>query len=181
MKRRKKTKVRVLDKEVEDAIRQLVGEEVLPILKQLDHKKDVSEFKLADKLKMSINSLRNLIYKLDNYNLVSSKRKKDKRKGWYIYYWTLNSNKAKEIVISIKEKKLKKLREDLNKESNNVYFSCQNNDARMDISEAMEHQYKCPECGQLMQQEDASKIIKSFKKNILKLEEEIEDLKKLKK
>ena len=165
-----------VDYDVDSAIKDIIGDAALELINKLKGKKDVSEFKLADSMKMSINEVRNIIYKLDSHNLVSSIRKKDKKKGWYIYYWTFNPDKAIELVISVKQRKLNSLKEELKRESTIVYFICPNDDSKMDIETAMEHQYMCQECGQLMQQMDPVKRIKQIKKQIEVLESDLKIL-----
>jgi len=171
MKRCKSSKE--VEEETEKAIGALIGSEILPVIRELKNKKNVSEFKLAEKLKLEINDIRNLIYKLDSYGLVSSIRKKDKKKGWYIYYWTFDEAKAFNIVIMIKQRMLNKLKEELKYEEKKVFFVCPNKCTRIDIETAMENQYVCQECGSLMVQEDTAKRIKNIAKKIKNLENEL--------
>jgi transcription initiation factor TFIIE subunit alpha len=74
-----------------DLIEEIAGEGASLIVDILYKKKDVNEFAIAKKMDLTINQLRNILYKLSAQGLVSFIRKKDERKGWYIYYWTLNS------------------------------------------------------------------------------------------
>ena len=78
-------------------VSELVGEEVIPLVRELKNKKNVSEFKLAEKLKKEVNVARNMLYRLHEANLVTFTRKKDKVKGGYIYYWTLRTKRIKYI------------------------------------------------------------------------------------
>ncbi|MEW6063141.1 MAG: hypothetical protein AB1571_02110 [Nanoarchaeota archaeon] len=177
MKKRKISKE--LDKDIEKAISETIGNEVIPVVKVLKNKKDISEFKLAEKLKLEINDVRNIIYKLDSYGLVSSIRKKDKKKGWYIYYWTFNEGKALSIVIMIKQRELNRLREELKLEEKKIFFVCPNKCTRVDIETAMDYQYVCQECGNLMVQDDTVKRLKVIAKKITDLENELSKLKEL--
>ena len=76
---------------IEVLVTEIAGKDVLPLIELIRGKTDVSEFKIAEKLGKTVNEVRNMLYRLSDYNLVSFTRKKDKRKGWYIYFWTLNS------------------------------------------------------------------------------------------
>jgi len=71
---------------IEETVANTIGQDTVALVNALKNKKDVSEFKLADALKKDINETRNMLYKLYNENLVSSIKKKDKKKGWYVYY-----------------------------------------------------------------------------------------------
>ena len=77
-----------------DLVEEMAGEGTGRIVEILFKKKDVNEFLIAKKMELTINQVRNILYKLSADNLVSFIRKKDKRKGWYIYYWTLNTEKC---------------------------------------------------------------------------------------
>ena len=79
-------------------VEDIAGKQATEIVKLLIGKKDVNEFLIAKKLKLTINQTRNILYKLSDSGLVSFTRKKDKRKGWYIYFWTLNSLKSLELL-----------------------------------------------------------------------------------
>ena len=104
-------------------------------------------------------------------NLVSFIRKKDKKKGWYIYYWTFKPKMIKHIVTNLKKEKLSKLKDRISREKSNHFFICQNKCIRLDFEQAMNFEFKCPECGEIMNQEDN-------KENIILIEEEIKKIKK---
>ena len=101
---------------VDDVVTELVGEDVLPLVKILKTKKNVSEFKLASSIRKEINLTRNMLYRLYDHNLVSFMRKKDKKKGWYIYYWTFDLKRVKYLVDDLKKKRLERLQERLGRE-----------------------------------------------------------------
>ena len=63
-----------------------VGKQAEPLIDLLHGKKHINEFIIAKSLGVTINQARNMLYKLADYGLVSSIRKKDKRKGWYTYF-----------------------------------------------------------------------------------------------
>ena len=86
-----------------EVIKKIAGKNTEAIVPILIAKKNVNEFKIADKLKLTINQARNILYKLHAHDVVSFTRKKDKRKGWYIYFWTLDEVKALEALKKIKE------------------------------------------------------------------------------
>src|SRR3990167_11294927 len=98
----------------EDLVREICGPASIKILKLLEGKENVSEFVLAENLDMNINELRTYLYKLSENNLIYSTRKKDKQKGWYVYYWTLNLRHARDLVIKYKEGQLQELKSKLN-------------------------------------------------------------------
>lgn len=153
-KRKKKT---INSKIVMEVISHLVGDDVVDLVIELIAKDDYSEFKLAEKLNMDVNFARNMLYRLLEHNLVSFTRRKDKRKGWYIYYWTFNPNDVEKKRHSIIEKQLSDLDHSLNSEFNhNIFFMCENKCEKYDFDSAVEHEFKCQECGELLGQHDNS-------------------------
>ncbi len=158
------------NKIIEATIADVAGEDVLPIVHFLKNKKNISEFKIAEVIKKEINATRNMLYRLQEANLVSFIRKKDKKKGWYIYYWTFKPKMIKHIVISLKKEKLAKLKDRLKRERSSHFFICQNKCIRLDFDQAMNFEFKCPECGEIMNQEDNLE-------NIRVIEEEIKNIK----
>lgn len=164
---------KTLAKPIEDVVSQLIGEDVLPLVKVLKNKKNVSEFKLASAIRREINLTRNMLYRLYDQNLVSFNRKKDKKKGWYIYYWTFNLKRIKYLGGELKKKRLEKLQERLEREQTTQFFSCKNSCIRLSFEQATDFEYKCPECGELLNQEDNSKKIVEIKKEIELLQKEL--------
>ena len=146
--------MKLSNKIIETTVKEVAGEDVLPLVQYIKNKKNVSEFKIAEALKIEVNIIRNMLYKLYHANLVSFIRKKDKKKGWYIYYWTFNAKRIKFLMEDLKEKKLEKLKDRLEREKNNFFFVCTKKCMRVDFEQASDFGFKCPECGELLVQED---------------------------
>ncbi|MBS3167664.1 hypothetical protein J4216_00890 [Candidatus Woesearchaeota archaeon] len=163
-------KKNIKESSIQDALFEIGGELAYKLYKVLKGKENVDELIIADKLKISLNSLRNLIYKFDQYNLLSSTRKKDRKKGWYIYYFTLNQRYIEDLIVKLKDEKIKKLEKKLEREELHEFYKCVNKCIRMNIENAMETNFMCPECGSLLELEDQEK-------NIIKLKKSIEELK----
>ncbi len=166
--------MKINNKIIDSVIAEVAGEDVIPLVKYLKDKKNISEFKIADAIDREINETRNMLYRLFNFNLVSFIRKKDKKKGWYIYYWTFNLKRVKDLFWDLKKKKIINLRDRLKRENSTDFFTCDKKCMRLSFEQATDFDYKCPECGILMHQEDNKKIIEDIKKNIEGLEEELE-------
>jgi len=169
--------MKLTTKIIENVIMDVAGDDVLPLVKYLKTKKNVSEFKLAEAIKKEINATRNMLYRLYENNLVSFIRKKDKKKGWYIYYWTFNLKRVKDLIKIIKEKKLIKLNERVEREKSSNFFLCPNLCIRLNFEQATEFEFKCPECGTLMNQEENKEKINELEKEINELEKEVKKLK----
>jgi transcription initiation factor TFIIE subunit alpha len=153
-------------------VKELVSEEAIPIVEYLKGKTKISEFVISEELELEIHKTRFFLYKLLDHNIVSFIRKKDKIKGWYICYWDLNEDVINHLDQKIKDEKLDKLLERLKREEDNQFYLCRNACARMDFDRAMEFTFKCPECGEIMHQQDNTKTIDFLKERIKELEEQ---------
>ena len=102
--------MKLTPKEVEDLVANVVGRDSLNVLRLIKNKKNVSEFKIAENMKLNVNQIRNVLYRMNEHNLVTFTRKKDKKKGWYIYYWTFDEKQAKNLYVFLKRKRLDELK-----------------------------------------------------------------------
>ncbi len=163
-----------LDKnKIDEVVFRILREDGLELINQLKGKSHISEFDLATKLKKDIKIVRRMLYFLYNKNLVSFIRKKDKQKGWYIYYWTLELNSIKHEFIKQKKETLERLKATLKKEEGAVFYVCSDNCVRLDMDESLEYDFHCPECGNLLEQDDSQEKIQRLHKRIKSLGEEI--------
>ena len=162
----------ITKKLITDVVSEAVGEDALDLVFYLKVKKDISEFIIADDLKMEIHAIRNILYRLNNEHLVTYRRKKDREKGWYISYWTFNLPRVRELHEILKKRKISKFKERLTAEEKNKgnYFMCPNACVRMDFPTATEHDFKCSECGQILNQQDNTKTIHMLKSKIKELQ-----------
>src|SRR3989338_4262217 len=170
-------KVRLTPTKIEEVVRDACGDDVLPLVRKLGGKENISEFKLAEQLKEDIRKVRNVLYRLHGENLVDFTRKKDKKKGWYIYYWDFYLKRAFETALVHKEKRLEILRDLLKKEETGQYFSCPDNDVRLVFEQAIEHGFKCPECDKVLVQDNNARKVQRIIKTMGELEEEIKNAK----
>ena len=162
--------MRLSNKIINYVIKEVAGEIAIELVSYLKNKKNISEFKIADVLKKDIKEIRRTLYLLVNHNVVSSIRKKDKKKGWYIYYWTLNTDQIKYLFKNLKVKKVEKLKERLEREKSSLFFVCENKCIRLNFDQAIEFEFKCPECGLLMNQENNKEIIEGLENERILLE-----------
>jgi transcription initiation factor TFIIE subunit alpha len=167
--------MKITKKLKEETVSELVGEDVLPIMNHLIDKENISEFMIAEKLKYEVNHIRNILYRMFKHNIVTYHRKKDRIKGWYISYWTLNTKRIEDLVLIQKQKKIEQLKFKLDKEQANegLFFICPNLCVRVNFDQGTNLNFKCPECGSILTQQDNTKTIENMKRKVAELEEEI--------
>lgn len=158
---------------LKNIVSSIVGNSASGVVDILHDKKNVNEFIIAKKMNLTINQIRNILYKLSDEGLVSFVRKKDKKKGgWYTYYWTLNSGKS---LIKFRDKLLKhteQLSQQLALKKNGHYYHCKNCQIEHNEEQALNNNYTCLECGAVLE-------IKELSQEIIQLEKEISKIKNL--
>jgi len=165
-------------KTIDDAIIEISGLEGLDIYNILKNKENFNEFNIAEKLNLTINQIRNLMYKFEQYNLTTSTRKKDRKKGWYIYFYTLNEKQIENTVLQLKREKIKILQRQFDRENSHDFYYCSNKCIRLPIENAMEHNFTCTECGSLLIPEEKEKNIAKIKKLMDDVQKNLEELEK---
>ncbi|MCS7097541.1 MAG: transcription factor E [Candidatus Methanomethyliaceae archaeon] len=149
----------------------LLGEEAAKIMKILMEKNEVSDDELIQKTGMKLNNLRKVLYQLFDNQFISYRRVRDKDVGWYKYYWRINPT-AINVLLNLRKKKvLLKLKERLEYEMSNIFFSCsEHNKVKYTFEEAMELNFQCPECGKRLENVKNEYIIETLKIKIEEIE-----------
>jgi transcription initiation factor TFIIE subunit alpha len=147
------------NKILEEVTLELVGEEAIPIVFYIKDKKKVSEFKIAKHIKRDIHETRSILYRLFEQNIANFVRKKDRKKGWYVCYWDLTPEKIQHEYDKIKKKRIDNLNQRLEREKSNEFYMCNNACARVDFDKAFNLNFKCFECGELLNPIDNKRTI----------------------
>jgi transcription initiation factor TFIIE subunit alpha len=164
--------MRITNSKLYETVKEVVGEDTLKVVEFLKDKKNISDFKIAEKTNSDIHEIRNILYRLFNHNLVTYYRKKDRQKGWYISYWTFNKKRIKDLVKQLNLAKLTRYKERLLEEEKNRgnFFLCPNACIRVGFEKATDFEFRCPECGRILNQQDNEKTISFLKQRIKELD-----------
>lgn len=161
---------------IEALVNEIAGPHGVRLLKEMLYKENIGEIRLSELLKLGVNQIRSLLYKLHAYNLVYSTRKKDKDKGWYNYYWTFNFSHARDLLTIRKKKRLEKINEEL-KSSHIEVYECKNKCIALSLDKAMHHNFRCPECEQLLEHKDTKSYFEGLRKEVTQIETDLDILK----
>jgi len=143
----------------------VVGKPGEPIVNLLEGEKYVNEFIIAKKLDLTINQTRNILYKISDQGLVSSIRKKDKKKGWYTYFWKIEVLKSLEFLRDLLSKNLTQLRNQIKSRETKRFYVCERCNIEFNEENAMLHDFTCNECGEVFTVKNNEKVVREFKKN----------------
>lgn len=147
----------------------IAGKQAEDIVDLLDSNNYVNEFVISKKLDLTINQVRNILYKISDYGLVSSTRKKDKRKGWYIYFWKIEVLKALEFLKEELLKKIENIAHQINSRETKRFYVCSRCHIELNEENALLNNFTCSECGSVLALKDNTKLIKELRRTREKL------------
>jgi len=166
----------MLDKFLKEAVSTVVGKASEDIAELLNSKKHVNEFLVSKKMNITINQTRNLLYRLADKGLVSSIRKKDKRKGWYTYFWKIEILKNLIYLKELVEKRRGIIREQINNRETKQYYICERCNLEFDEAQALLMNFTCNECGGVFALEENSKLLKDLAKNLERYNKTLQEI-----
>ena len=116
---------------------------------------------LAEQSKIKLNIVRKILYILNANKLTTFRRVRDKRSGWFIYYWNETFDNLPEFLRGRVNDVIEKLDVRLKHEDENYFFLCNNGCAgRYIFIDALDMNFECPECqsGKLMEDRNKEKV-----------------------
>jgi len=144
------------------------GFDVLSTLIELG---EATDDEISRKLNLKLNTVRKILYKLYDARLVDYTREKEEDINWYTYTWKPTLDKLPWVVRKRAQEMLKKLKEQLIVEENNMFFYCPKCEIKYIFEEAMDCGFRCPHCGGALKEYDNSRDIEILKDQIRFLEE----------
>ena len=163
----------MLEKFLKEIMISIAGKQAEEIVNLLNGKKYVNEFIIAKKLNLTINQTRNILYKISDYGLVSFIRKKDKRKGWYTYFWKLEIMKCLEFLRTSLMKKMEQIHYQIKSRETKEFYVCERCHIEFTEENALLHNFTCPECGNLLLGKDNTGVIREYNRELEKLRKEL--------
>jgi transcription initiation factor TFIIE subunit alpha len=165
--------------QVEELINELIDRvagEVGIIIYSLRLKNEFTDDQLALELGIEINEIRRALFALYEIGLAEYKRRRDDETGWMEYYWRINYEKELEVLRKELEKMKSKLQEKLESETNTVYYICPNLCVKVSYDEAMDLNFECPRCGNMLEYLDCSEAVARAEEEIRRIDELLRNL-----
>jgi len=135
--------------------------------------KYVNEFLIAKKMELTINQIRNILYKISDHGLVSSTRKKDKKKGWYTYSWKIEIFKSLLFLRKNMIKKKSQIDNQINSRETRQFYVCERCNIEVNEENAMFYNFTCNECGDIFVLKNNEKFLRDLRRNLSKLNREL--------
>lgn len=160
----------MLKKFLEEIVVNIAGKQAEEMIDLLSTPKYINEFLVAKKLDITVNQVRNMFYKLSDYGMASHIRKKDKRKGWYTYFWKIEILKSLELLSSILKKNIIQINNQIKNREMKVFYICKRCSVEFNEENALLKNFTCDECGDIFVIKDNAKLLRELKKNLVKNE-----------
>jgi transcription initiation factor TFIIE subunit alpha len=156
-------------------VAEALGEEeavkLIGILKNLD---ETTDDQIANETGIRLNSVRKILYKLYDHSLVSLRRTRDPKTGWFIFHWKLQPDQLEGFILSQKRRVLEKLNIRLQYEKNHDFYYCYTPGCkRIPFEEAVELVFRCPTCGKPLMHYENNKILQVLTKKVEELRKEL--------
>jgi transcription initiation factor TFIIE subunit alpha len=171
--RQKAKKKRIDDPALKEIIMRVAGKNGYQVAEILLNKGELTDDVLAEKTSIRLNFVRRILYDLYENKVVNYRRARDEKSGWFIYYWHLEPEQAHEFMKNNKQILLQKLQDRLDQEKGVMFFECGNGCPKVPFDQAMENEFKCPQCGQQLDQFDNSRMIEMLEHQIHGLKQQL--------
>ncbi len=163
----------MLDNLLKEVVVIIAGKSAEPIADLLNSQKYANEFNIAKKLDITINQTRNILYKISDHGLVLSERKKDKKKGWYTYFWRFDVLKSLEFLKNLLNEKKSEILKEISAREKSVFYACKLCNLEYDENQALLMDFTCDECGELFETKDNSKLIKDLNNSLKRIDDKL--------
>jgi len=160
------------DPVLREILTRIAGERGYEVVKELVDE-ELTDDEVAKRVGMRVNLVRKILYDLYENRVVSYRRVRDEHSGWYIYYWRIEPERAREYFDNNKRLLLQKLEERLEAERSTMFFSCGNGDPKVSFELAAENDFKCPRCGGKLELYDNSSVITALERQIESLRQHL--------
>lgn len=156
-------------------VAQALGEEdAIKMIEILKSSEETTDDEIANKTTIRLNSVRKILYKLYDRSLVSLRRTRDPKTGWFIFHWRLQPDQLEGFILSRKRQVLEKLDVRLAYEKNHDFYYCYTAGCkRVPFEEAVELVFKCPTCGKPLMHYENERILIALSKKVEQLRKEL--------
>ena len=151
-------------------------EEALKLIEVLKNSSETTDDVIANKTGVRLNSVRKILYKLYDHSLVSLRRTRDPKTGWFIFHWKLQPDQLEGFILSQKRRVLEKLTLRLEYEKNHDFYYCRTPGCqKTPFEEAVELIFKCSTCNKPLNHYDNGETIKVLSEKVEQLRKELSE------
>jgi transcription initiation factor TFIIE subunit alpha len=149
-------------------------EEAVKLIESLKNSEETTDDEIANKTGIRLNAVRKILYKLYDHSLVSLRRTRDPKTGWFIFHWRLQPDQLEGFILSQKRRVLEKLNVRLEYEKNHDFYYCNTPGCkRIPFEEAVELVFHCSTCGKSLAHSANEKIVQQLSAKVEQLRKEM--------
>jgi transcription initiation factor TFIIE subunit alpha len=149
-------------------------EEAVKLIEILKNSDETTDDEIANKTGIRLNSVRKILYKLYDHSLVSLRRTRDPKTGWFIFHWKLQPDQLEGFILSQKRRVLEKLNIRLEYEKNHDFFYCHTPGCRrIPFEDAVELVFRCSTCGKPLMHYENDKMVQALTQKVEQLRKEM--------
>ncbi|MEM2130836.1 MAG: transcription factor [Candidatus Bathyarchaeia archaeon] len=149
-------------------------EDAVKLIEALKNSDETTDDEIASKTGIRLNSVRKILYKLYDHSLVSLRRTRDPKTGWFIFHWKLQPDQLEGFILSQKRRVLEKLSIRLEYEKNHDFYYCNTQGCkRIPFEEAVEQVFQCPTCGKPLMHYANERIVQQLTAKVEQLRKEL--------
>jgi transcription initiation factor TFIIE subunit alpha len=127
---------------------------------------------------LKITEIRSILNRLHYRGIACYNKTKNKNSGWYTYTWEIKQRRIIELILEQHSERLQKLEQKARFEKDREFFICDKNCEEVIFEIAAQYEFRCPECGKMMNPMDSKKKHRINQKKIKKLKKELAELQK---
>ncbi len=127
--------------------------------------------KIEKKTKLKVAEIRAVLNQLHQHGVVDYTREKNMENGWFTYTWRIDADRAMRNLLSAKKQQYQKLRDQMQSEEGTLFYKCRKSCLRMAFDDAMESDFRCPECKGQMRYANNNGELKGLEQKIGALEQ----------
>ncbi|HEX9861706.1 MAG TPA: transcription factor [Candidatus Bathyarchaeia archaeon] len=149
-------------------------EEAVKLIENLKNSEETTDDEIANKTGIRLNSVRKILYKLYDHSLVSLRRTRDPKTGWFIFHWKLQPDQLEGFILSQKRRVLEKLTVRLEYEKNHDFYYCNTPGCkRAPFEEAVEQVFHCSTCGKALAHYANERSVQQLTAKVAQLRKEL--------
>jgi transcription initiation factor TFIIE subunit alpha len=149
-------------------------EEAVKLIENLKGADETTDDEIANKTGIRLNTVRKILYKFYDHSLVSLRRTRDPKTGWFIFHWKLQPDQLEGFILSQKRRVLEKLTVRLEYERDHDFYYCNTAGCkRVPFEEAIELVFHCSTCGKPLAHYGNEKIVERLTTKVKQLRKEM--------
>jgi transcription initiation factor TFIIE subunit alpha len=165
---------------------QLVGEDTVSVAQILLEQGEMTDEAIASRLQeklgkleppdVSLKVVRKSLYKLNEKYLASYRRIRDPETGYFIYYWAIQKERLRILILNRRRRTIQVLSQRLSHEERHLLYHCGTPDCpSVTFGAAFEVGFVCSNCNSPLVQQDNEDSIRFLGKRIKSLQENLNE------